>query len=56
MITHAKTKDVAADLICASNEARENLTHILAKIAERMSLLGAMMGSTERGLKQQQCQ
>jgi len=50
MITHAKTKDVAADLICASDEARENLTHILAKIAERMSLLGATTGSTEGGL------
>jgi len=49
MILHAKTKDVAADLICASDEARENLMHILAKIAECMSLLGAMTGSTEGG-------
>jgi len=29
MILHARTKDVVADLICSSEEARENLTNIL---------------------------
>ncbi len=49
MILHAKTKDVTADFICSSKEAREDLTNILVKIAEKMALLGVTTGLSDGG-------
>jgi len=39
-ILHQKTKDIATNLICSNKAAKENLTFALAKITEKMLLLG----------------
>jgi len=66
MIIHQKTKDVAKDIICSNEEAKENLMVALAKIEDKMMLLG-VTGSTAEGggtethtnnqqIKKMQCQ
>jgi len=49
MILHQKMKDVATNIICSNKVAKENLTFVLAKIAEKMSLLGITGGTMEGG-------
>jgi hypothetical protein len=50
MIAHEKTRAVAAKIIATDKKAKKSLKHALAKIGERMQLLGAMTASaSERG-------
>ncbi len=49
MILHQKMKDVVTNIICSNKVAKENLTFALAKIAEKMSLLGITSRTMEGG-------
>ena len=44
MIHHDKTRQIAADIISSNKRVKENLKKALAKIGERMQLLGMMSG------------
>jgi hypothetical protein len=49
MIAHDKTKSIAADVIFNSKKAKTNLTVALAKIGEKMTLLGVATGQGSTG-------
>ena len=49
MIIHERTRNVAAEIVASDRRARKNLKRALAKIGERMQLLGVMTASTGDG-------
>ena len=42
MILHEKTKGIAAEIVATDKKAKKSLRHALAKIGERMALLGTL--------------
>jgi hypothetical protein len=48
MIAHEKTKNIAAEIIATNKAAKCNLKVALARIGERIQLLGFMTGGPTR--------